>query len=117
MSEMLEPLVETVEKSGQSVQLTLFVPEELSYFRGHFPGHPVLPGVVQTHWAIGYGAQYLGLPQRIKRLEVIKFQNLIQPKTRLTLKLELNSKGKLVFSYDQQGRVMSSGRIVYPEDS
>lgn len=115
MSEILEPLVEKVEQSGQLVRLALFIPEELSYFRGHFPGHPVLPGVVQTHWAIGYGAQYLGLPQRIKRLEVIKFKNLIQPETQLTLKLELNDKGKLVFCYDQQGLVMSSGRIVYPE--
>ena len=112
---MLEPLVENIEKLEKQVQLILFIPEELLYFRGHFPEYPVLPGVVQTHWAIIYGTKHLGLPQRIKKLKAIKFKKLIQPKARLNLTLNLNDKYELIFNYKQQGMMMSSGKIVYLE--
>lgn len=113
MKTMDEPVTCSVEQEENSVTLSLFIPDELHWFRGHFPEYPVLPGVVQTHWAIGYGNQYLGLPVRIKKLEAVKFKNVIRPEVTLTLRLSLSPNGKLVFSYHQNTQEMSSGRVVY----
>ena len=111
---VLEPVIRHIVREENGISLTLFVQPELSYFEGHFTNHPVLPGVVQTDWAIRYAAQYLDLPCSIKKLEVIKFKSLITPDTELNLTLQLKANGKLVFQYLLDGEVMSSGRIVYP---
>ena len=112
---MFEADIRDIEKGTNTLTIHFYTQPELEYFKGHFPGRPILPGVVQTHWAIHYGATYLGLPDTIKRLEVIKFKNLIQPDMELSLRLELKANGKLVFQYLCDSNVMSSGRIVYPE--
>lgn len=108
-----EAIVRSVEQRENGVTICLYISDKLHWFRGHFPGCPILPGVVQTHWAIGYGAQYLNLPSRISKLEVIKFKNLIRPDMEITLQLDIKPNGKLVFSYHHNNDEMSSGRIVY----
>ncbi len=112
---MFEANILKVCERDRGVMLTLFLQPELEYFQGHFPERPVLPGVVQTHWAIHYGKRYLNLPVRIKKLEVIKFKHIIKPGMEIELDLELKANGKLSFSYRCDADVMSSGRVVYPE--
>ena len=41
--------------SGPGETFTLAIGADLIAFRGHFPGNPVLPGVVQVDWAIRFG--------------------------------------------------------------
>jgi 3-hydroxymyristoyl/3-hydroxydecanoyl-(acyl carrier protein) dehydratase len=41
--------------SGASATYRLRVPPTLEHFRGHFPGFPILPGVVQLDWAVRFG--------------------------------------------------------------
>ncbi len=110
---MHKPVIHDVDKQDGKVIMHLSIPAELEYFKGHFPGNPVLPGVVQTHWAIHLACDYLGTPDTIKKLEVIKFQNLILPNMELLLTLELKANGKLQFSYQCGEKRMSSGRVVF----
>lgn len=109
----VEAIVHGVDKREHGVTLRLYIFDQLHWFRGHFPDRPILPGVVQTHWAIGYGARYLNLPTRINKLEVIKFKKLIRPDMEITLQLDIKPNGKLAYSYQHNGDEMSSGRIVY----
>jgi len=37
------------------LELDLRVPPDLEYFAGHFPGIPILPGVVQIDWSVRLG--------------------------------------------------------------
>ncbi|WP_372881587.1 3-hydroxyacyl-ACP dehydratase [Psychromonas sp.] len=98
------------------VRLSLLIDPELTDFKGHFTGFPILPGVTQLDWAIFYGQQFLNCPERFKGMEVIKFQEAILPNNRVELTLTWDAeKGKLTFSYisycDAVVIKHSSGRI------
>lgn len=103
---------------GQTLRLELYLPSNLYYFDGHFPGRPVLPGVVQTHWAVHYARECWGDLGTFSTLEAIKFQQIVGPNQRLHLALEYQpEKDKLYFSYTSGDpsapRHHASGRVVF----
>lgn len=99
--------------AGEELQLQLEVPLDLAHFSGHFPGTPILPGVVQVDWAISLGRQLLGLPTGFAGMEVLKFQQLVRPGDRITLTLRFDpTRGKLYFAYKNADAACSSGRIL-----
>ncbi len=108
------PIVNREYNDLLSRTLSLYIPDNISYFEGHFQGQPVLPGVVQTHWAIHYGREYFGIGGEFQRLESIKFQRVITPGLHITLSLNYQpEKMKLTFSYSHQETILSSGRIQF----
>jgi 3-hydroxymyristoyl/3-hydroxydecanoyl-(acyl carrier protein) dehydratase len=108
------PVVTSQEVNEHEASLQIEIPEDLLYFEGHFEGNPVLPGVVQTHWAEHYGRALLGVTGHFSHLEVIKFQRIITPNEQITLALSYNlDKQKLTFKYQSKAGEHSSGRICY----
>jgi 3-hydroxymyristoyl/3-hydroxydecanoyl-(acyl carrier protein) dehydratase len=64
-------------------------PDDFSGFQGHFPGNPLLPGIVQISLARFTAAQGGGdLIQHIKRC---KFVNSIKPRDKITVKVKQQS--------------------------
>ncbi|MBV1915856.1 MAG: AMP-binding protein [Pseudomonadales bacterium] len=99
---------------GAQLLMECVAPAELAYFKGHFEEQPILPGIVQVHWAEAYGRQFLPLTGRFIRLEVIKFQKVIVPDQVLTITLKYDSeKMKLTFKYESDAGVHSSGRVCF----
>ena len=99
-----------VEELGQALRLKLQVPENLLYFDGHFPANPVLPGVVQIHWAVHYAREHWANLGGFGGLEAVKFQQLILPHQNLVLDLEyLAEKGKLYFCYSSDAGPATTG--------
>lgn len=108
------PLVVHTDDAENQRELTLFIRHNTSWFDGHFPGRPILPGVVQTHWAHHYAEQAFGVLGTFSHLEMIKFQHVISPGKQLQLQLKWNpEKLKLSFSYQQGSQKFSSGRIAF----
>lgn len=103
--------------AGSHCRLTLRIPDNLFYFNGHFPGNPVLPGVVQTHWVIHYARQrFTGLDE-FAGLEALKFQHIIQPGAVVTLDLQWQpERSKLHFSYQSPHARHSSGRVLFTRE-
>ncbi|MBU2967482.1 AMP-binding protein [Amphritea sp. 2_MG-2023] len=100
--------------TGNCAELVCQIPANLIYFDGHFAGNPILPGIVQVHWAEHYGRQLLSLVGRFDRLEVVKFQQVIFPESTINLTLEYQpEKGKLNFRFYSDKGVHSSGRICF----
>lgn len=99
-------------RSVNTVTLTLTVPGTHEAFAGHFPGHPILPGVVQLDWAARFAAHYFTLPDRSAQDIRIKFRSIITPDKLLALDLHFDpAKNRLSFSYRDGAVEMSSGQI------
>jgi acyl-coenzyme A synthetase/AMP-(fatty) acid ligase len=113
----LQPQVLTVRPSGDAgnhVILDLHVPIALAHFPGHFPGMPILPGVVQIDWAVRYAREHLALVGEFSALENIKFLALVLPDAQLELTLKWDAANtRLEFVFATSQRKYSSGRIVF----
>ncbi len=96
------------------VEYDLRLQPELFPFAGHFPGLPILPGVVQVHWAIHLGARNFVWPGPFVALEQVKFLAVVRPEDRLTLTLGWNdAKGRLRFEYHAGKIRYSRGEVVF----
>ncbi|MDQ5878128.1 MAG: hypothetical protein QG616_391 [Pseudomonadota bacterium] len=113
------PEVQNVQIEGWSVTLLLMADPSLDYFPGHFPGFPILPGVVQVDWAIRFARKHLGIPcTAFAALRALKFSAPVLPGTALTLQIAwVPEKQKLDFSYRDTQRIVSSGQIVFAAEA
>lgn len=103
---------EKVDDSKATIQCK--IPADLVYFDGHFDGAPILPGVVQVHWAEAFGRRLFSIEGSFKRLEVIKFRQIISPNITISVVLKYDQKlNKLTFQYESNKGVHSSGRICF----
>lgn len=108
------PRVRLLERARERAVFELTAPHELFYFEGHFPGAPILPGVVQIDWAITYGRQCFNLPQAFIGIHALKFQQVIPPELPVTLELIHDSaKSRLAFKLSSQAGQHGSGRIQF----
>jgi 3-hydroxymyristoyl/3-hydroxydecanoyl-(acyl carrier protein) dehydratase/uncharacterized protein YneF (UPF0154 family) len=96
-----------IERTENTVSLVFSVPEQSSYFDGHFPGFPILPAVAQADIVLHYAVRYLGTGLRPSEIRRMKFINLIRPFAPHLLRIE--KKGEtLVFTISSP-----SGKVVY----
>jgi len=107
----------SVNEAQPSVLICMRVDDDILDFTGHFPNHPLLPGVTQVDWAIHYAKHYLNAHSHFKGMEVLKFQEPILPNMEVELELKWDiEKSKLYFTYrSNKGDTVSnhaSGRIV-----
>ena len=108
------PRVLSVRDEDGDVSIELDITPDLDCFRGHFPGQPVLPGVIQLHWAVRVASVLFalnGVPQHIKRL---KFSNPILPPRRIELTLQRHGEREVQFRIQSAEQQNSQGRIVFP---
>ena len=109
------PTVLSRVEDGDTWRFELDIAEDLIWFQGHFPGFPVLPGVVQLRWAVELSqevfAQVSG-PHEIMRL---KFKSIIVPPVTVELMLTQLSPTQTQFSYTGQGREYSQGKLIFKE--
>lgn len=98
---------------GDGCRLLIQVPADLSCLPGHFPGMPILPGVVQVLWARHYGRELLGVRSGFRGLQAVKFRRLTRPGMRLSLTLRFDrDRNALNFNYDEGDRNIGSGRLL-----
>jgi 3-hydroxymyristoyl/3-hydroxydecanoyl-(acyl carrier protein) dehydratase len=110
---VVEPLVVARRVATPVAEIEVVVPSDLRYFDGHFPGAPVVPGVVQIKWALEFARRYLDVGGGFAGLERLKFQQLMTPGTRATLTLEHAAAAhKVQFSFASADARYSSGRLL-----
>ncbi len=106
------PRVIACELNGNKLSAHVVVPDNCVWFKGHFDQAPILSGVAQIDWVMEMAQVYLGIVSPFQGVEVLKFQQVIQPGDQLVMELEYQvEKSRLVFAIRSNGPC-SSGRIL-----
>ncbi|WP_051201793.1 hypothetical protein [Ferrimonas senticii] len=115
MFNQIEPIWLDYQQSPGRWHLPLRIQPQLDYLRGHFQQAPVLPGVVQIHWAIQQAQLRFGFGRQVAQLEKVKFQQVVHPDETLILELERIGDRRIGFRFFQDQRRFSSGVIHFVE--
>lgn len=107
------PDVASVEAETDTVRVVIDVHPELSWFAGHFPGQPVLPGIVQTHWAVLVSRALFGFDEAPPDIKRLKFKNIIVPPRTVTLTLVRHGETEVQFRFASPGEDNSEGRLAF----
>lgn len=106
--------IDHLTKTEASIEFT--IPDDLFWFKGHFPSQPLLPGVVQLNWAIYYANQIFGRKFNLISIDLVKFQCPVLPNDPIILNLVWHKQfNKLEFKYtitnNDSHKVASSGKL------
>ena len=115
MSERLPTITDSRKRGETGIALDLLIRPDLLWFQGHFPHAPILPGVVQIHWAVEFARTYLGLDLCSASEFQIKFKAIIRPDDALVLNLDHEMpKNRVALTYARGDEVCSTGWIFLP---
>ncbi|HEX7935861.1 MAG TPA: AMP-binding protein [Paraburkholderia sp.] len=103
-------------RGGDTLHYELRVPATLAHFAGHFPGLPILPGVVQVDWATRLASEQLPYVRDVASVDRLKFMAPVSPGSVLNLTLAHDAARRRVqFAFRLSERECASGVIVYRE--
>ncbi|MGH8427301.1 MAG: 3-hydroxyacyl-ACP dehydratase FabZ family protein [Gammaproteobacteria bacterium] len=106
------PRVIARETTSEHLRLTLALDPELEWFAGHFPGHPVLPGVAQVGWAIVFARESFGFAADPLSIDHVKFLRPLAPGVTVTLELHrTDAAGRVNYRLSIAGELAGSGRL------
>jgi len=106
------------ENDAEVHRFTLMVPANLRWFRGHFDGHPVLPGVVQLQEAFLFARSLWPDLSVLRRIAQAKFRQPIGPEDELILRLDRRrGKQRVAFDFSRDGACCSSGTLEFEAPS
>ncbi|MBL8446840.1 MAG: hypothetical protein JNJ44_05425 [Zoogloeaceae bacterium] len=99
-----------------SIEFVWPVPADLPAFAGHFPGQPIVPGVVILDRALGYVASWVPAPPASWQIAQAKFLAPAGPGDTLRFRLERRTSGAIAFQVEGRGGLVATGNLV-PEAS
>jgi acyl-CoA synthetase (AMP-forming)/AMP-acid ligase II len=99
-------------QSEEGADISLALPPDIIWFEGHFPGQPVLPGIVQVHLAAQWAAYLWNWRPQSANLSRLKFRQILRPRDSVRLLLTRDmTKQCLIFAYRIGDIVASQGVI------
>ncbi len=109
---VLSEVIHDGDAGSKSAEYCLKVPLGLTWFEGHFPEAPILPGVVQLDWVMHF-IKELKLAGEFGGVSRMKFMRLIRPDAQLKLRLSVTAGSPNVNYrfYDDDGNY-ASGNIL-----
>jgi 3-hydroxyacyl-[acyl-carrier-protein] dehydratase len=87
------------------------IPPDHPAFAGHFPGTPIVPGVVLLDEALEVIARELGLTLERCTLAAVKFKSVVRPGQPVTLRFEFSAPGSVRFELESEGQPVASGAL------
>ncbi len=110
-------LDEVTDISESRIRARKFIAPDLPVFEGHYPGQPVLPGVLQLEAAFQAGAVLIAtlgsvdsnLVPVVTRVNETKFRRMVRPGETLDIEVEL--KEKVANAYFLSGKVSVDGQV------
>jgi 3-hydroxymyristoyl/3-hydroxydecanoyl-(acyl carrier protein) dehydratase len=110
---VVEPTVLSERVDGNGAVIQVGVPSDLAYCAGHFPGEPIVPGVVHVKWALALARRALRVGGVFAGVEALKFHEVLRPGAEVTLELTYTTAtAKLQFAFRRDRQRISSGRVL-----
>ncbi|MDO8771882.1 MAG: hypothetical protein Q7K57_24845 [Burkholderiaceae bacterium] len=92
--------------------ITLHIPKDHPAFAGHFPGSPIVPGVVLLDEALHAIASARGLSLDTCYLSSVKFSSPLTPGVAVLLTYEAQSNNSFHFEIVAETRKIASGSVM-----
>ncbi|MDO5580690.1 MAG: 3-hydroxyacyl-ACP dehydratase FabZ family protein [Planctomycetia bacterium] len=91
------------------------------FFQGHYPGSPIVPGVILCESAMQAGAVFLSKAFQdtgeggskmpvVGRMNEVKFKNIVRPGN--TIRLEVSLKEKMGSAWFMNAKILNEGKTV-----
>lgn len=109
-SSLAEPVVDCCKRTENSVEAQLFFLPDAVYFQGHFPTFPLLPGVIQVHFARHFAEVFFRRPLVPVEIAQLKFARMIYPGEPVQLRLIRSAEG-VAFYYEKDGVLCAKGLL------
>jgi len=110
------PDISALEIDDGTLKLHLVIGHKLKWFEGHFPENPVLPGVVQVHWAVSLAKRLFVEEEQFRQVENLKFKSVVLPGMTLVLQFSgflADEKIRFSFLASDSEEVHSEGRLLF----
>lgn len=91
----------------------LSIPPDHPSLAGHFPGHPVVPGVVLLDEVLDLLRQSLPGPLVVTGLPMVKFTSPLKPEEIVTIRVDEETPARATFSCRAEARLVASGAIEF----
>ena len=108
-----EPFVLCEKRDGNGWSADLVFDPEAEYFQGHFPGFPLLAGVVQLGTAHHFAEQLIGRKITLKTVKKMKFTGVVQPSRVVGLTLSVLNDHEISYVYRIGGTPCASGTMEF----
>lgn len=104
-----------VDRSEKSIKTSLKLTGEEDFFKGHFPGNPIMPGVLLQEALFQSGAALMagmagGGLGVVTRVQNAKFKNMVRPGDELEMEVELTE--SISNAHYMKGTTKVSGKTV-----
>jgi 3-hydroxymyristoyl/3-hydroxydecanoyl-(acyl carrier protein) dehydratase len=94
--------------------VTLDIPADHAAFAGHFPGNPLVPGVVLLDETLHAVASARGVAPAALAVAAAKFLSAARPGEQLQLVIEPGGNEQLDFRIHAPDRIVASGTLLLP---
>ncbi len=101
---------------GETHQATFVIPADHPSLPGHFPGTPVVPGVVVLDHVLQASERWQGRTLRARGLKQVKFHSPLLPGQRAHVSLELDG-GALTFRVTRDDQPVAQGTFALAQDA
>ncbi len=111
--------IEQDEESYWKVKSEFCFPATFPAFGGHFPGIPILPGIVQLSSVRYIAEQALGKLLQPEKYNKVKFRSMIKPEQKVQIDVEISEKESQYHSKfhirDINSEIIANGLGIYSE--
>lgn len=106
-----------VDRTENSITTSRKITGEEDFFKGHFPGNPIMPGVLLCEACFQTGALLMsyimdgGLGNKtavVSRIQSAKFKNMVKPGDELEIKVELTE--QIENAAYMKGKLLTNGK-------
>lgn len=110
-----KPFVLQRSRDGAGGCVVMWVPPSLACFRGHFPAHPVVPGVVLMGWAVDEIRRLRPDGPDIREFRQVKFQRVVRPCDTLKISWTLTNASLATYVVESCFGINAKGQCVFEE--